>query len=461
MVADFRLVMIVCLMIAGLSGAVQGETNQPESFFRVVQKNGRWWFVDPQGQLFLSKGVANVRFNQDYIRRTQISEYEQTNIAKYGDINTWRKAAGQRLVSWGFNSLGAWADEELCKIDFGGTRLTCSPILNIGARFVKEYDNGADAWLAGKFPDVFDSRYAAFAEQQAQRECAPRRNDTTITGWFTDNELRWGPDWRGNEELLTLFLAKNPGSAGRNAAIEMLKSRYGDYAKFNAVWRTPHPDWVSLYAGEAIKAPFERKKIYDQNAEVEREANSKDPRRAAFAGDCDAFVGMLSERYFSVTCAAIRKADPNHMIFGARFAYVPPEPVVKASAQYLDVISFNCYATHPGAVIARYAVFNKPLIIGEFSFRAIDSGLPNTKGAGPKVPDQRARADAFAAYVTEALANPYLIGYHWFEHCDEPKEGRFDGENSNYGVVNIHDEPYELLTQKMTQINRDAEKLHQ
>ena len=39
----------------------------------------------------------------------------------------------------------------------------------------------------------------------------------------------------------------------------------------------------------------------------------------------------------------------------------------------------------PRATIERYSAFGKPLIIGEFSFRAEDSGLPNTKGAGPKV----------------------------------------------------------------------------
>jgi len=40
------------------------------------------------------------------------------------------------------------------------------------------------------------------------------------------------------------------------------------------------------------------------------------------------------------------------------------------------------------------------------------------------------------------LQNLNLVGYYWFVHCDEPKEGRFNGENSNYGVVNIHDEVY-------------------
>ena len=148
------------------------------------------------------------------------------------------------------------------------------------------------------------------------------------------------------------------------------------------------------------------------------------------------------------------------MNFGCRFAYVPPAPVVAAAAKYVDVISFNCYDFDPRPAIQRYSVFGKPLIIGEFSFRGADSGLPNTKGAGPIVKTQAERAAAFEKYVTLGLGTTALVGYHWFEHADEPKEGRFDGENSNYGVVNIRDEPYEELTRAMTRVNEEAEKVH-
>jgi len=123
-------------------------------------------------------------------------------------------------------------------------------------------------------------------------------------------------------------------------------------------------------------------------------------------------------------------------------------------------VSFNCYADEPRSVIQAYSVFGKPCIIGEFSFRGKDSGLPNTRGAGPVKDTQKQRTEAFAHYVTLALSQPNLVGYHWFEHCDEPKEGRFDGENSNYGVVNIKDEPYTTLVEEMTRINNKAEELH-
>jgi agarase len=71
-----------------------------------------------------------------------------------------------------------------------------------------------------------------------------------------------------------------------------------------------------------------------------------------------------------------------------------------------------------------------------------DVGLPNTKGAGLVVATQALRAEGYKNYTTILAKLPYVIGFHWFEWFDEPVEGRaLDGENSNYGLVNINGKP--------------------
>ena len=92
--------------------------------------------------------------------------------------------------------------------------------------------------------------------------------------------------------------------------------------------------------------------------------------------------------------------------------------------------------------------------------KAADSGVPNTNGAGPQVATQAERAACFERYVNAALRHPTLVGYHWFEHADQPAEGRFDGENSNFGTVTIGDRAYEELTQAMASINAEADDQH-
>ena len=52
-------------------------------------------------------------------------------------------------------------------------------------------------------------------------------------------------------------------------------------------------------------------------------------------------------------------------------------------------------------------------------------------------------------------------GWHWWQWVDEPRGGRWpDGENSNYGVVDINDEPYAALGDAMRTANHAAEAVH-
>jgi agarase len=429
-------------------------------YFRAVQMEGHWWLLDPNGHRFISKGVTTVQFAADVIQNTDRHPYGEANKIKYGTIDGWRKASAQRLMSWGFNSLGAWSDDAISAIAVSNQHLAYAPIVDLGATFVGQKQR-SEAWLRGIFPDVFDPDFETSVHQRASEVCTPRAGDHWLLGWFTDNELRWGPDWRGSDELLTMFLDLPANVPGKKAAVDLMRERYGDVTKFDAVWNTKFASWDDLANATSVVPPVVREAIYKQNEETERQADESDPKRAAFVTDCETFLARLAERYFRITSEAIKAADPHHMNFGCRFAYVPPHPVVAAAAKYVDVVSFNCYRPDPRETINRYAVFGKPLIIGEFSFRSEDSGLPNSKGAGPKVKSHAERAAAFKNYVTLALENPNLVGYHWFEYCDEPKEGRFDGENSNYGVVNIHDDIYTELTQAMTEVNTQAETLHQ
>ena len=155
------------------------------------------------------------------------------------------------------------------------------------------------------------------------------------------------------------------------------------------------------------------------------------PMRAAFFADCDAFVAVVAEAYFELCASAIKAADPHHLVIGSRFGYQPHPNVIAAAGRYLDVVSFNYYDFDPSPVIDAYAAGGKPCLISEFSFRGDDSGLPNSRGGGPRVRSQLERAQCFERYVMAALKKPAVVGYHWFEHADQPAEGRFDGENSN------------------------------
>ncbi|WP_322516856.1 agarase [Rhodopseudomonas palustris] len=414
-------------------------------FFRVEQIDGVWWFVDPDGGRFLSKGVTAVNFDHDNVKGTERHPYREACLHKYGSRDAWRSAVADRLHRWGFNTLGAWSEPELASAGHAPLASAAGVVYLATA-----YSDGR-GWPQS---DPFAPAFETFAQQRAREICAPRRDDQSVLGWFIDNELQWGPDWRGENELLPVILRDGVAPHSRKVAVELLRSRYGSIADFNAVWGSSVSSWDAV-ATEPIAAP-----PFTRNFFTHDHAQERDPLRGRYFADCDAFAGLLAERYMAVSAAAIRAAAPHHLVLGSRFAYAPQPQVIAAAGRHCDVISINCYDALPDAVIDAYAGCGRPCLIGEFSFRGDDAGLPNTQGAGPRVETQADRSAGFARYVGAALRHPNLIGYHWFLHADQPAEGRWDGENSNYGVVSIDDEVYAELTEAMRVVNDDAEWLH-
>jgi hypothetical protein len=439
-------------------GGIADGRFRPTGFFRVDQCDGVFWLVDPDGGRFLSKGVNSVRFDQDAIQNSNRIPYAEACRKIYGGESAWRMAAARRLASWRFNTLGSWSDEAVATA--APLPLAVTPNLDLGMSFARPKNERPQSEQEQVFPDVFDPKFDSHIHREARESCEKRRDDPGIIGWFIDNELCWGPDWRGPDELLTLFLNRPAASPGRAAAITWLREHHHDFERFNFSWRTPAQSWDELIETRRIAPPYRRQPSYERSARNKDEDNLADPGRGAFAVDCDAFLALLAERYFDMTSAAIKAADPHHLVLGCRFAFPPPAAVIDATARHVDVISFNCYGLDADGAIDAYAVTGKPCLIGEFSFRAADSGLPNTIGAGPQVATQTERAAAFRHYVTAALQKRTLVGYHWFEHADEPAEGRTDGENSNYGIVTINDRVYEELPRTMTSVNAEAEDLH-
>lgn len=391
-------------------------------YFRVEQKEGAWWFVSPSGQLVISAGVDNVSYRGDLIHGTTVHPYFERISKLYPSQDAWAKAEIDRLRSWGFNNLGAWTSPFLWTY-----RMPYTVILDIAAR------SGAD-WLKGMPLDVYSPQFEAMARKIAESECAPRAQDTYLLGYFSDNELRWGPDWRGKQNMLAMYLNLSPAAPGRQHAILFLKKKYSDnIQQLNQAW--------GVHASSFDDVPSEA-------------------ATSAFLADNSEFLGMVARRYFEVCAGAIHAADPNHLYLGAKFAGMPPDPVLQAS-QRTDVVSVDIYNFDPRPVVEHiYSLTHRPILVAEFAFRAEDSGLPNTQGAGPKVPDQAARVRAYKNYITELESLPEAVGYQWFEWCDEPKQGRFDGENSNYGLVNIEDQPYSHFVTEVKAANRDAISVH-
>ncbi len=404
-------------------------TEKATGFFRVVQRaDGRWWAIDPLGRGVVLMGVDHVRYGGHWSQRTKRSVHHEVNKRKFPDKRDWEADTLRRLKGWGFNLLGAGCDPALERRGLVHTRF-----LSMGDSLCWEELDDA-LWICpnehrpcSAFPNVFDPVFPAYCDYIARCRCAPNKDDPWLFGYFIDNELAW---W------------------GRGALGTGL---------FDAVMKKPETHSAKVALRAFLKARGVTGKPSD---EVKLD-----------------FLRLAAERYFGIASAAIRRHDPNHLVMGARFAGIggAHDVVWEVAGKYCDLVTFNIYPwadldrnavflSSAGAkrvtdaFAERYALVKRPMLITEWSFPALDSGLPCTGGAGQRFRTQTERTAATELFAKTMLATPSLLGYDYFMWVDEPEEGISDAfpEDSNYGLINLQGEAYPEITKMFTALQKDV-----
>jgi hypothetical protein len=408
--------------------------------FRVEKHEGRWWLVDPEGRLFWSQGMDSVGVHGNgtpitdrehwftnlpdkdsplgsfyheargapmgYYQGKRHQEYNfmAANVLhKYGP--NWEaeyaELCHRRLRSWGMNTIGNWSEPKILAL----RKTPYVATVHSGGR---RLEGSKGYW--GKFPDVFDPSFTAAVRQDMARQKGRAADDPWCLGCFVDNELSWN-----NDLSLAVAALKSPADqAAKRVFVDDLKAKYGTIEGLNKVWQTAHASWNALLE---TRDPPDSDKARD---------------------DLAAFASKTAEQYFRICRDAVKEVAPQALYLGCRFA-LTNDRAIRAAAKYCDVVSFNCYQPD----LTRFKLppgIDRPVIIGEFHFGALDRGLFHA-GLVP-VRDQQARAKSYEKYIGSALAHPLIVGAHWFEFGDEPTTGRGDGENYQCGFVDVCDTPY-------------------
>ncbi|MCY3021610.1 MAG: beta-galactosidase [Planctomycetota bacterium] len=411
-------------------------------FFHVEQAGDTWWTVDPAGNAFFIIGTDHANYQCHWCEKLSYAPYNRNCEKKYGGEAKWADSTLARLKAWGFNSLGTNASPSLRR-----RGLPHPEFLSVGTGFTDhDYITAKTTWTG--FPNVFSPKWQAYCEKQAQRLCAPLKDDPWVLGYFLDNELEWHP-WTGTGLFGDTFKKPADHSAKR-ALVELLKQRHPTPADFNTAWGTTIASFDDLLALNAAPA-----------------ANT-----AAAKADMADYTRLVAEKYFAISSAAVRKYDPNHMVLGCRFAGYAPE-IVDVAGKYCDIFSINCYRNvdlERGVMsdnfeedLRRWHEQSKrPMMITEWSFPALDAGLPCKHGAGQRVPTQADKAFCFTVFQKLLFSTPFMVGSNYFMWADEPALGISSTfpEDSNYGLVNENDEPYELLTQAATKLHPLVYDIH-
>ena len=373
-------------------GWAGGPRLKATGFFRTEKVDGKWWLVDPDGFLFFSHGVDCV-----------------------GHGGATGVGFRERYFSW----LPAKDDP-----------------------YFGEFWGRIDRPAAHGF--YKEKEHLPFATFDFHRANARRK---------------YGPDWKriGAELTHARMRAWGLNTIANWSNPEIYRMRRTPYTVQLGTYGTPRLEGSTGWWG-ALPDPF--------NPEFEATLRRRAKDMAKTMRDDPWCMGVfvdnelswndeprmkdVAERYFSTVRRVLREELPNHLYLGCRIAW-GREAIYEACARHCDVVSVNIYSREPSRDLPS-AAEDKPMIVGEFHFGALDRGLFHTGLVATR--DQAERAACYRDFVNACLDHPRYVGAHWFQWRDQPLTGRFDGENYQIGFVTVTDAPYPELVEAARDVAR-------
>ena len=408
-------------------GWAAGPQLEATGHFRAEKIDGKWWLVDPDGHLFWSHGVLRIspgnavtplaapgyadryHYFEDlpakddpefgvfyttfdpllgsYYAARGITEHYDFSAAncyrKYGPdyMAEYGEVCHRRLRSWGMNTMANATESSITKM---GRTPWCDRI-----EIVSKPMSPKARTIWWSLPDPFDPSFREEIDRQLLAR-ASELQDPWCIGFFVDNEHAWGDATHATQ----CALDSPEGSAVKQALKAFLSDRYGR------------------------DLPFEEM--------------SEDDRKD--------FNDAIIEKYYSTIREEFDRLAPGLLYLGCRFGGHPGNPrVIQIGAKYCDLLSYNIYKYNLDSFTLPEGV-DKPLLIGEFHFGALDRGPWHTGQVWTA--NQKDRGECYADFVRSALENPNYVGVHWHQFSDQAATGRFDGENFQVGFTDVCDTPY-------------------
>jgi hypothetical protein len=397
----------------------------PSTRWSLATEHGVSWLVTPCGERFFSLGV-NI-LDGGYPEREKAGKIYYSWKAFDPTLQDWAARTRRRLSSWGFNSAGGWA--------LAPQELKLPTVINLELGRLARFH-----WFDPFAPETEDRINALAGELVASYRDSPYR-----IGYFSDNEVGW---WAG--ALFIFYSSKPSESATKQRWVELLRRHYhGDWSQFTADFTPPAgvDSWSELFAATRPT----HMKPGGGGIHVVRE-----------------WTGMVAEHYYALVERAIRAADPDALFFGDRLPIYYDPAAVRAMAPHVDAIAINYNVDSADGWIADYFFSGlrklssgKPELVTEWFFAARENRTGNlNNGHLMTVGTQEDRAAGAAAATANFAAIPELVGAHWFMYYDHPKGGRPDGEDYDFGLVDINDRPYERLSAALATANRRTFQIH-
>jgi len=415
-------------------GFANGPKYEATGNFRTQKIDGKWWIIDPEGYLFWSSGVNSagrlnvgtpVKGREHFFevipaKNAENEKLFSKNLYLHGLANLYRKYGNnseeeyvatslKRMKSWGLNTMGGWSVETVGQYP-EEIKLPYTAIIHSVRPGINE-----------KFPDVFAPQWKENIERLIKQKADVVKNDPYFFGLFINNEAHWG----NPSSLVLNSLEKGPTCAGKQEYVSLVKKHLTTIDAFNEKTGAEFESWKELLNTKIKPKVLKINALKDINVE---------------------HYNNMCEVYFKTTKELIDKYAPGKMYIGCRWHGSHKNIYnVTVAAKYVDILTFNAYENEVEFYPYPQKSVDKPFIISEFNFGALDAGKFFT-GLG-YASGQRNRGEKYENFVKGALRNPRCVGAHWFMWANSTTAGKGNGENANCGLVSMTDQIYyELIS---------------
>jgi len=473
-------------------GGWKGKRFQATGYFRTHHDGSRWWFVDPDGYVFLSNGVCGIGYGSggpitgiedlfEWLPAEDDPVFSNVMTGAAGATNAGgargtagvRDTTGVRGVGGARGAAGVRDTTGVRGVAGASSRRSLNfYTTNMIRVFGRDWQDNWNTITVGlmkqlrfntmavggnqefrvknkipyvvtlrgfpstatrvyrDFPDVFADEYLTNSIRFAA-QLNDYKDDPYLIGYFLCNEPQWG---FGYHNIAYEMFGTNQQSKTKDAFVKWLDEKYdNNIAALNKAWM------LNLGGFDELKQ-MTFKEYPSQTADK----------------DFYDFSVVMVQMYVNIPTDEVMKVDKNHLNMGMRYAWLSSDLLYKAGERF-DVFSINGYGIDPPPTEEIARISGKPVIIGEFHHGAVDRALPATGIIG--VLNQKDRADAYRNYIEQGFARPELIGMHYFQWIDQPFYGRGDGENYNIGVITTANLPYPELTEAMNITNERMYKV--
>jgi hypothetical protein len=468
---------------SGSGGGAQGSYWRIES----PADSQRTWLVSPSGERVFGLGVNTVMRDKtcDGIVKNWIQRAAPTETAnvEWARLATGESNGFTAQKPYCFNSVGAFSDTNdfdatggdsymIRPSDAGGAGapygVVVSPSPKGDDRSLK--DENGKVLLGGysetRIGDPWNPAFLADLDKMAADEIAPRASDPRLQMWFIGNEMgmfdKAQQGGQGVRDFRRWIWSDCPAGStldapacARHALAAFLRDRYkNSLPALNAAWSSAYPgaDFSVIVDAGPRPVPYVHDCLLTCQADLQ-----------IFVHD-----HMLREWVKAVT-TRVRAADPNHIVASTRLAlskstafrfwspassaapdvwaddeavlvptdtveikYCPFDVMKRDGAAGFDVIALNVYSGDStfekpwltDGIHKLQELSGLPVIISEFSVRAVIDGWSNKGGAGSFVPhndatdDQIQRGAYYKSQIEQLISFRGVIGASWHAWSD-------------------------------------------